>query len=623
MLITSKSKKTFLAAAIALIITFTLFSFTGLGYMESFAADNTFTFSDSGITTSATGDGYSIDGTTLTITAAGTYEITGSCNEGQVVVKKGVTNVTLILNGLSLRCSTSAPIVIKKESSVTIEAEGTNTLTDAENPDNEDSTDADVADAFEGAAIKVKSNSSLILTGSGTLNVDGLSCKNGIKGAESATITIANGTYNVSAANNGIASDGSLIINGGTINVTSGNDGLKSKPDADDTTSSGIVTINDGTITIDVDGEGIEGETININGGTVNIKSADDGINAATERSVTDLSINITGGSLNIDADCDGLDSNGTINVSGGTTNVFGSTQNDNCAIDYGDNSTWTVTGGTIIGIGTSGMATTPTSGTYVAFGSSGMGGMNNMGGMGGMNTSSSSVSISAGNSIVIKDSSGNTIYSVTAVKSANHVVFSSPDITSGESYSLYINGTLTATSTASTGNGSNNQGGMPGGNNIQPGDGGQPGGGMQPGDGGQPDGNMQPPADNQVNNTDNSDTTSSSESSDTNTTSDVIKGICQMPYEGEGGGYLIGVESYDNPDQAYSYEMLILDCTLLADGKDAWIYTTGRCYVSEGNALWTIWQPEYGYYWTLFRVYDADGNIIGEECYGFANICD
>lgn len=97
-----------------------------------------------------------------------------------------------------------------------------------------------------------------------------------------------------------------------------------------------------------------------------------------------------------------------------------------------------------------------------------------------------------------------------------------------------------------------------------------------------------------------------------------VIKGICQMPYTGNGGGYLIGMESYQN--NGYTYEMLILDCTLLAQGQDAWTYTTGRCMV-DGNAFWTVWQPEYGYYWTLFRVYDASGNLVDEQCYGFENI--
>ncbi len=100
------------------------------------------------------------------------------------------------------------------------------------------------------------------------------------------------------------------------------------------------------------------------------------------------------------------------------------------------------------------------------------------------------------------------------------------------------------------------------------------------------------------------------------------IKGKCQMPYTGSGGGYLIGIESFENPNQSYQYEMQIMDCTLYAQGKPAWIYTTGKNKVSDGNAMWTIWQPQYGYYWTLFRVYDANGNLLDEECYGFENIC-
>ena len=92
------------------------------------------------------------------------------------------------------------------------------------------------------------------------------------------------------------------------------------------------------------------------------------------------------------------------------------------------------------------------------------------------------------------------------------------------------------------------------------------------------------------------------------------------MPYWGPGGGWLIGVETYDNPNNSYQYEMLILDCNLYVQGLPAWTYTTGKCG-STGNALWTIWQPQYGYYWTLFRVYDKNGNLLDEECYGFANV--
>lgn len=98
------------------------------------------------------------------------------------------------------------------------------------------------------------------------------------------------------------------------------------------------------------------------------------------------------------------------------------------------------------------------------------------------------------------------------------------------------------------------------------------------------------------------------------------IKGKCQMPYTGPGGGYLIGVETNRNPDQKLQYELLILDCTLLAEGKAPWIWSSGRQTVTEGNAFWAIWQPQYGYYFTYFRVYDENGNLVDDECYGFAN---
>jgi len=97
------------------------------------------------------------------------------------------------------------------------------------------------------------------------------------------------------------------------------------------------------------------------------------------------------------------------------------------------------------------------------------------------------------------------------------------------------------------------------------------------------------------------------------------IKGICQMPNPG-GSGYLIGIETKYDPDNEYTVEMLILDCSLLAKGEDAWVYTTGRCGTTD-NCLWTVWDPQYGYYWTLFRVYDRNGNLVEEQCYGFENI--
>jgi len=98
------------------------------------------------------------------------------------------------------------------------------------------------------------------------------------------------------------------------------------------------------------------------------------------------------------------------------------------------------------------------------------------------------------------------------------------------------------------------------------------------------------------------------------------IKGICQMPAAlmyPDRNGYLIGVETYDG---AYDVEMLILDCTLYAQGKDAWVYTTNKIQ-PVNNCMWTIWDPQYGYYWTLYRAFDKEGNLVDEVCYGFENI--
>ncbi len=95
------------------------------------------------------------------------------------------------------------------------------------------------------------------------------------------------------------------------------------------------------------------------------------------------------------------------------------------------------------------------------------------------------------------------------------------------------------------------------------------------------------------------------------------LKGVCQIP-NSEGTGALIGLETMG--EDAYSVEILILDCNLLKEGKDAWIYTTGKCGIVN-NCLWTTQDLPYGYFWTLFRVYDQYGRQIDEKCYGFENV--
>lgn len=69
----------------------------------------------------------------------------------------------------------------------------------------------------------------------------------------------------------------------------------------------------------------------------------------------TDCSLLISGGSIIVNAGGDGLDSNGIIKITGGETIIYGAENNGDSAFDYQTQAT--ITGGSIIAIGMSGMA--------------------------------------------------------------------------------------------------------------------------------------------------------------------------------------------------------------------------------------------------------------------------
>lgn len=379
-------------------------------------------FTDAAAKASGKYTGYEIDGTDVSITAAGTYVFSGDCDNGSITVKKGVTGVTIVLNGLTLTNDDSAAITLNKtaEASLIAAAGTTNTVADTE------------GSSDENAAIKVKSGAALAIGGKGTLTVDG-NAKNGIKGAADAVITVAEGKLNINAANDGLSCDDELNITGGTLNITAGGDAVKASPDTGenpDTTSLGNVTISGGTLTlnaaedgIQADGdltisggtltlatgddgvhadndlvigtkgasststprinitasyEGLEGTTVTVYSGDIDVAASDDGVNAANstlgERS-DKYAINIAGGDLYIDAGSDGLDSNNDINITGGKVEVYGADAVMDAAIDY--DGTFTLSGGTLFGAGME-----PSAGTqaYIAVGETSPSG----GGMGG-----------------------------------------------------------------------------------------------------------------------------------------------------------------------------------------------------------------------------------------------
>lgn len=226
----------------------------------------------------------------------------------------------------------TAPVVVKKGSNVTIHLEGTSTLTDNEDASTEE-TNAD----FEGAAIKVKSGSTVTYCGEGTLNVNG-NAKNGIKGAAETAQIFNGGRYNVTAVNNGIAGDGSITINGGAYAIDTDNDGIKSVPDAEDTVSVGSVTINGGSFTITADGDGIQAEdTLKITNGDFTIKTLGGyndksfdsdtmsckGLKASGDREDVENNLVITGGSFDLNTADDAIHSDSNAQITGGKFKVY------------------------------------------------------------------------------------------------------------------------------------------------------------------------------------------------------------------------------------------------------------------------------------------------------------
>ena len=475
---------------------------------QSAAEGTAVVFSESGIT-AADESGLSIDGTTLTIEQAGTYVLSGICSDGSVKVKKGVTGVTLVLSGLDLTSSTTAPIICGKSSGVTIlAAEGTeNALTDAaaNNGDNY----PDNADA-ENAVIKCKDGSQVTIGGAGTLTVTA-NGKNGIKSGATtdeegtAWLVIEDLTLTINApVNDAVNAEASLTVKSGTITIDAGDDALH----ADYALAIGESGTAGPTITISSCYEGLAGANLLVASGAITIYSEDDCLNAAnSDLTGYDFTMDITGGTIwAYAASDDGLDSNGSLTISGGTLTVWTANTADNQALDA--DGTITVSGGTVFAAGGSaGMGMTlSASQPYVTFGTQasqpGQGGRQAQqpggaqttdtqrtppekpqgstdgssapepptgggqpgqdarqgtsgapDGQGGMAQPGgvSSLGIQSGSAVTVQDADGNTLFDGEAPCAVSTVFFSSPDLTDGETATLASDSESVATATAST----------------------------------------------------------------------------------------------------------------------------------------------------------------------------
>lgn len=428
------------------------------------AGATSFVFAAAGITVNeGTYSGYKIDGTSLTIKEAGTYILSGACEDGSIVIKKNVTGVTLVLNGLTLTASATAPLTCNKGSEVKIvAAAGTvNHLADDKYNNDDIYTDAALYPDIENAVIKCKDGANVTLCGSGTLNVTA-NGKNGVKGGgdlyeedangnatdtllSTASLTIRDLTLNITATvGDGLKADKELNILSGNITVSAADDGVK----CDYVMNIGADGTAGPTVNVVKSKEGIEAATLNIYSGNVTVNATDDGVNAANS-DLTNYSFayNQYGGTVYVNVTAgDGVDSNGAINLCGGTLEVYAPSQGDGDPLDSETGTNFK--GATVLAVGHLGMMQGYTAETpYLTFGSTTGTAGGRMGGFGGAQTAL----VSAGGSFQITDEKGTVLYEAKAVRNASYILFASPALTSGASYTLRAGGESVATATAGT----------------------------------------------------------------------------------------------------------------------------------------------------------------------------
>ncbi len=272
-----------------------------------------------GSSANASSDGVGVTDSTVTISRAGTYRLSGSLEDGQVIVDtQEIETVRLILDGVKITSATSAPIFIANaEKVIIILADNSqNSLTDASTY-----TNIDVEENEPDAALFSKTN--LTIYGGGELTVnanykDGITSKDGL--------LIAGATITVKAVDDGIRGKDYLVIKDGNIVVTAFGDGLKS--DEEDDTSLGYIQIEDGNFEITSGGDAIAAQTnVMINNGAFKLASSG-GNNEVVDATLSAkgikglVSVVINDGTFTINAADDGIHSNGDIILNNGIMSI-------------------------------------------------------------------------------------------------------------------------------------------------------------------------------------------------------------------------------------------------------------------------------------------------------------
>ncbi len=197
----------------------------------------------------------------ITITEKGTYVLSGSIADGQIIVDTD-EKVHLILDGVSVNSNSSAALYVISADKVFVTlAEGSvNTLSNNGEYILTDDNNVDGA---------IYSKDDITFQGAGSLTIiatygHGIVAKDDVK--------FCGGTYTITAESHGVSANNSIRISDGTFTVTSGKDGFQADDEEDVTL--GYIYIENGTFTINAMGDGLQASsTLQIENGTFTIYS--------------------------------------------------------------------------------------------------------------------------------------------------------------------------------------------------------------------------------------------------------------------------------------------------------------------------------------------------------------
>ncbi len=200
-----------------------------------------------------------ISGSMVTITKEGTYVISGTLENGSILVDAPETaKIQLVLAGAQIHNESSAAVYVKNADKVfvTLEAGTENTISNGGSfPEKgEGETNIDAA---------LFSKQDLTLNGEGSLTVAS-PAGHGITGKDDLVIT--GGIYHITAASHGLEANDSIRIAEASITIDAGKDAIHA--DNSEDTTKGFVYVENGVFSLEAEGDAISASAdLTISGG--------------------------------------------------------------------------------------------------------------------------------------------------------------------------------------------------------------------------------------------------------------------------------------------------------------------------------------------------------------------